>query len=244
VSWKDIQDIQWQSNLFENNESHDINKRSDTSAMNSDCIWEYLISRNHAEVTLNNRTRRSAQKWSNRQDDWWCTWVIFIADQASAHWNDDVTDVYTETDQTDMKSSLKKEIQRSSFSISDIRDNSSASAFTQRSCEVLQRTIDAATHQENWLQSISTWKMSTWYHYDDVQVWQRLNVNQAHFINMFKIKDRTKDDAMQREHHELKKASKNHERDNSDHSNDTLDKHTESISDCDVIKELNERERK
>jgi len=49
---------------------------------------------------------------------------------------------------------------------------------------------------------------------------------------------------MQRKHHELEKASRNHERDDSDHSNDTLDKHTESISDCDVIKESDERERK
>ncbi len=53
-----------------------------------------------------------------------------------------------------------------------------------------------------------------------------------------------KDDAMQKEHHELEKASRNHERDNNDHSNDTLDKHTESISDCDIIKESDERERK
>ncbi len=53
-----------------------------------------------------------------------------------------------------------------------------------------------------------------------------------------------KDDAMWRKHHELEKASRNHEHDNSDHLNDTLDKHTESISDCDIIKELNERKRK
>ncbi len=58
------------------------------------------------------------------------------------------------------------------------------------------------------------------------------------------MKDRMKDDAMWREHHELEKASRNHERDDSDHSNDTLDKHTESISDCDVIEESDERERK
>ncbi len=58
------------------------------------------------------------------------------------------------------------------------------------------------------------------------------------------MKDRTKDDAMWREHHELEKASRNHERDNSDHSNNILDKHTESISGCDVIKESDERERK
>ncbi len=53
-----------------------------------------------------------------------------------------------------------------------------------------------------------------------------------------------KDDAMQREHHELEKASRNHERDDSNHSNNTFNKHTESISDCDVIKELDEKERK
>ncbi len=57
------------------------------------------------------------------------------------------------------------------------------------------------------------------------------------------MKDRTKNDAMQRKHHELEKASRNHERDNSDHLNDTLNKHTESISDCDVIKKSDERER-
>ncbi len=58
------------------------------------------------------------------------------------------------------------------------------------------------------------------------------------------MKDRTKDDAIQREHHELEKASRNHEHNDSDHSNDTLDKHTELISDCDVIKKSNEREEK
>ena len=53
-----------------------------------------------------------------------------------------------------------------------------------------------------------------------------------------------KNDATWRKHHELEKASRNHERDNSDHSNDILDKHTDLISDCDVIKKSNERERK
>ncbi len=57
------------------------------------------------------------------------------------------------------------------------------------------------------------------------------------------MKDRTKDDAMQREHHELEKTSRNYEHDDSDHLNDTLDKHTESISDCDVIKKSDEREK-
>ncbi len=55
------------------------------------------------------------------------------------------------------------------------------------------------------------------------------------------MKDRTKDDAMQKEHHELKKAFRNHEHDDSDHLNDTFDKHTELISNCDVIEELNLR---
>ena len=53
-----------------------------------------------------------------------------------------------------------------------------------------------------------------------------------------------KNDAMQRKHHELKKASRNHERDNSDHLNDILNKYTESISDCDIIEKSDERERK
>ena len=76
-----------------------------------------------------------------------------------------------------------------------------------------------------------------------MRVQQRLNVEQAHFINMFQIKDRMKDNAMQREHHELEKASRNYEHDNSNHSNNTLDKHTESISDCNIIKESNKRKR-
>ncbi len=57
------------------------------------------------------------------------------------------------------------------------------------------------------------------------------------------MKDRMKDDAMQKEHHELKKAFRNHEYDNSNHLNDTFNKHIESISDCDIIKELNERKK-
>ena len=73
---------------------------------------------------------------------------------------------------------------------------------------------------------------------------QRLNVDQAYFINMFQMKSRTKSNAMRREHHELEKASRNHECDNSDHLNDTFNKHTESISSCDIIEESNERERK
>jgi len=57
------------------------------------------------------------------------------------------------------------------------------------------------------------------------------------------MKDRMKDDAMQREHHELEKASRNYERDDSDYSNNIFNKHTELISDCDVIEESDERER-
>ncbi len=58
------------------------------------------------------------------------------------------------------------------------------------------------------------------------------------------MKDRMKDDAMQREHHELEKASRNHERDDSNYLNNTLNKHTASISNCDVIEESNERKKK
>jgi len=57
------------------------------------------------------------------------------------------------------------------------------------------------------------------------------------------MKDRMKYNAMQRKHHELEKASRNHEHDDSNHSNDTFNKYTESISNCDVIKELDERKR-
>ncbi len=58
------------------------------------------------------------------------------------------------------------------------------------------------------------------------------------------MKSRMKSNAMRREHHELEKALTNCERSDDDHSNDTLNKHTESISSCDIIKESNERERK
>ncbi len=58
------------------------------------------------------------------------------------------------------------------------------------------------------------------------------------------MKDRIKDDAMQKEHHELEKASKNHEHDNSNHLNDILNKHTASISNCDVIEESDKRKKK
>jgi len=58
------------------------------------------------------------------------------------------------------------------------------------------------------------------------------------------MKSRMKSNAIKREHHELKKVLRNHERSNDDHLNNTLNEHTELISSCDVIKESNERERK
>ena len=60
---------------------------------------------------------------------------------------------------------------------------------------------------------------------------------------MFQMKSRMKSNAMKREHHELEKAFRNHERSDNDHSNNTFNEHTESISSCDVIKELDEREK-
>ena len=101
------------------------------------------------------------------------------------HWSDNKTDVHTETDQINLKNSLKREIQCNSFSISDIKDDTSTFVTAQESCKVSQHVIDATTHEKNWLQSIFTWEMSTWCHYNNMQVQQRLNVNQAHFINMF-----------------------------------------------------------
>ena len=160
------------------------------------------------------------------------------------HWSDDEIDSYTETNQINMKNSLTREIQHSSFSISDIRDDTSTFATAQESCKVSQRITDAAMHKKNWLQLISTWEMSIWCCYDEVQVWQRSNVDQAHSINMFQMKSRTKSNAMRREHHELKKALRNHERSDDDYSNDTLNEHIKSISSCDIIKESDKRERK
>jgi len=150
---------------------------------------------------LSDETCKSTQKWSNEQDDWWCTWFIFIADWALTHWNDNKIDAHTETDQINMKNSLKREIQRSSFSIFDIKDDTSTFATAQELCKVSQRIIDAAMHEKNWLQLISTWKMSIWCCYNNMQVQQRSNVNQAHFINMFQMKSRMKSNAMRREHH-------------------------------------------
>jgi len=72
---------------------------------------------------------------------------------------------------------------------------------------------------------------------------QRSNVDQAHFINMFQMKSRMKSNAMRREHHELEKAFRNHERNDDDYSNDTFNEHTESISSCDVIKKSDERKK-
>jgi hypothetical protein len=48
-----------------------------------------------------------------------------------------------------MKNNLKKEIQYSSFSISDIKDNTSTSVIAQELCKVSQRIIDAVTHKKN-----------------------------------------------------------------------------------------------
>jgi len=61
---------------------------------------------------------------------------------------------------------------------------------------------------------------------------------------MSQMKSRMKSNAMRRKHHKLEKALRNHERSNDDHSNDTFNEHTESISSCDIIEELDERERK
>ena len=48
-----------------------------------------------------------------------------------------------------MTSSLKREIQRSSFSIFDIKDDTSTSATAQKSFKVSQRIINATTHKKN-----------------------------------------------------------------------------------------------
>ncbi len=77
------------------------------------------------------------------------------------HWSDDKTNAHTETDQINMKSSLKKEIQCNSFSIFNIKDDTSTFVTAQESCKVSQRIIDAVTHKKNWLQSISIWETST-----------------------------------------------------------------------------------
>ncbi len=77
------------------------------------------------------------------------------------HWSDDEIDVHTETNQINMKNSLKREIQYNLFSISDIKDDTLTSVIAQESCEVSQCIIDVTMHEKNWLQSISTWKMST-----------------------------------------------------------------------------------
>jgi len=61
---------------------------------------------------------------------------------------------------------------------------------------------------------------------------------------MSQMKSRMKSNAIRREHHELEKAFRNHERNNDDHLNDILNKHIELISSCDIIKESNERKRK
>ncbi len=104
--------------------------------------------------------------------------------------------------------------------ISDIKDDTSTSVTAQESCKVLQRIIDTAMHEKNWLQLISTWEMSIQCCYDNVQVWQR------------------------REHHELEKAFRNRERSDNNYSNNTFNEYIESISSCDIIEESNEREKK
>ncbi len=58
------------------------------------------------------------------------------------------------------------------------------------------------------------------------------------------MKSRMKSNAMRKEHHELEKALRNHERSKNNHSNDTFNEHTESISSCDIIKESDEKEKK
>ena len=93
---------------------------------------------------------------------------LYCSDWVSAHWSDNKTDAHTETDKTNMKSNLKREIQRSSFSIFNIKDDTSTSATAQELCKVSQCIIDAAMHDKNWLQSISTWETSIQCHYDDM----------------------------------------------------------------------------
>jgi len=58
------------------------------------------------------------------------------------------------------------------------------------------------------------------------------------------MKSKMKSNAMRREHQELEKAFRNHERSNDDHLNDTLNEYTESISSCDIIEESNKKEKK
>ena len=60
-----------------------------------------------------------------------------------------MTDAHTETDQINMKNSLKREIQRSSFSISDIRDDTSTFVTAKKLYKVLSCIIDAAMHEKN-----------------------------------------------------------------------------------------------
>ncbi len=105
---------------------------------------------------MNDKTCKNTWKWSNEQDDWWCTWFVSIADWALTHWSDDKIDAHTETDQINMKNSLKREIQYNSFSIFNIKDDTSTSVTAQESCKVSQRIIDAVMHKKNWLQSIFT----------------------------------------------------------------------------------------
>ncbi len=79
-------------------------------ATSSDCTWKHSILKSHDEVTLNDKTCRSTWKWSDEQDDWWHIQFVSTADWALTHWSDDETDAHTETNQTNMKNSLKREI--------------------------------------------------------------------------------------------------------------------------------------
>ncbi len=96
--------------------------------MSSSCTWKHLILKSYTETTLSDKICRSTWKWSDEQNDWWCIWFVFIIDWASMHWSDNKIDAHTETNQTNMKNSLKKKIQRSSFSISDIKNDTLTSA--------------------------------------------------------------------------------------------------------------------
>jgi len=53
-----------------------------------------------------------------------------------------------------------------------------------------------------------------------------------------------KSNVRKREHYKLKKAFRNHKRNNDNYSNDTLNEHIESILSCDVIKKSNKRNKK
>ncbi len=58
------------------------------------------------------------------------------------------------------------------------------------------------------------------------------------------MKSIMKSNVRKREHYKLKKAFRNHKRNNDNYSNDTLNEHIESILSCDVIKKSNKRNKK